>query len=78
MEQNSIKFLESRGYRVERCIDDEERYRLMRGEEIILDDSACEDYYGDKETVADFASYVKEYVQPEEQKKNRNGLTGNN
>lgn len=66
----AINFLGSRGYDVVRCIDPEdERYRLMRGEEIILDDSACEDYYGDKETVAEiFAQYVKEYVQPEEQK----------
>ena len=66
---NTIQFLASRGYNVERCINSEdERYRLMRGEEVILDDSACEDYYGDKETVADvFAEYVKEYDLPEEQ-----------
>lgn len=70
MKQSAIKYLESRGYSVERCINPEDkRYRLMRGEEIIIDDSACEDYYGDEETVAEiFAAYVKEYVQPEEQK----------
>lgn len=66
---NTIQFLESRGYSVERCIDDEdERYRLMRGEEIILDDSACEDYYGSRDDVADiFAEYVRENTLPEEQ-----------
>lgn len=67
---NTIQFLESRGYSVERCIDPEdERYRLVRGEVVILDDSACEDYYGDKETVADvFAEYVKEYDLPGERR----------
>lgn len=61
---NSIPLLESRGYSVERCLDPEyERYRLMRGEEIILDDSTCEDYYGSRDDVADvFAEYVREYV----------------
>lgn len=65
----SINFLESRGYDVVKCINpEEERYMLMRGTEVIIDDSACEDYYGDKETVAEiFASYVREYVLPEEQ-----------
>lgn len=65
----TIQFLKSRGYNVERCIDPEERYRLVRGEEVILDDSACEDYYGDKETVAEvFAEYVKEYDLPGERR----------
>lgn len=65
----AINFLESRGYDVVRCIaSEDERYMLMRGDQIIIDDSACEDYYGDKETVAEiFASYVREYVLPEEQ-----------
>lgn len=70
MNTPSLDFLESRGYSVERCINPEdERYRLMRGEDIILDDSACEDYYGTQDEVAEaFASYVRECVQPEEQK----------
>lgn len=59
---NAIQFLRSRGYSVERCLDPEdERYRLMCGEEIVLDDSACEDYYGTVDEVAEvFAEHVKE------------------
>ena len=65
----TIDFLAKRGYRIERCIDNDERYRLMRGEEIILDDSACEDFYGTQDEVAEvFALYVKDNVQPEEQR----------
>lgn len=68
MKQKNFEWLKSRGYVIIRCIDNEERYRLMRGDEIVLDDSACEDYYGDKETVTEvFAEYVREYVLPEEQ-----------
>lgn len=64
----TLDFLEKRGYTVERCLDPEdERYRLMRGNEIILDDSACLDYYGSMDDVAEyFAEYVREYVMPGE------------
>lgn len=68
MVKTNLQFLERRGYEVVRCLDlEDERYRLLRGEEIILDDSACEDYYGDKESVAGiFAEYVKDKVLSEE------------
>lgn len=68
MAKNKLHFLEDRGYEVVKCLDlEDERYRLLRGEEIILDDSANEDYYGDKESVAEiFAEYVKNEVLPEE------------
>ena len=37
-------------------------WRLMKGEEVILDDSACEDLNVDRETAeAFFCEYLKEY-----------------
>lgn len=48
------------GYTVEQSISD--YWRLMKDGEVILDDSACEDFY-DKETAeAFFEEYLKEYM----------------
>lgn len=41
-------------------------WMLLRGDETILDDSACEDYYGDAEMVKSvFEGYVSEYYTDE-------------
>lgn len=59
--------LERKGYELVRCIDTEERYRLTRGGEIIFDDSANEDFYGDEDTVANiFWEMLKETNEKEE------------
>lgn len=58
MTTNSI--LTENGYTVEQTISG--YYRLMRGENIILDDSACEDYYDEDTATAMFTSYLKEYA----------------
>lgn len=51
------------GYKftVESSIDDDNCYRLMYGDAVVLDDTAYEDFYGDIDTVADImAEMVKE------------------
>lgn len=55
MKTNSI--LTENGYTVEQAFSG--YYRLMRGENVILDDSACEDYYCEKE---DAESIFEEYL----------------
>lgn len=41
-------------------------WMLMRDDERIIDDSACEDYYGDAEMVASiFKSFIEEYYTDE-------------
>lgn len=48
-------------FSVEPTISDENCYRLMYGGITVLDDTACEDFYGDINTVADvMAEYVRE------------------
>ena len=52
--------IEDNGYSVEQSITG--YWRLMKGEEVILDDPACEDLNGDRETAeAFFCEYLKEY-----------------
>lgn len=40
-------------FMVESMVDDENCYRLMYRDTVVLDDTACGDYYGDIEQVAD-------------------------
>lgn len=48
-------------FSVESTLGDENCYRLMYGGITVLDDTACEDFYGDIDAVADvMAEYAKE------------------
>lgn len=48
-------------FTVEPTLGDDNCYRLMHGGVVVLDDTACNDYYGDIDTVADaMAEYVRE------------------
>lgn len=48
-------------FQVMPTLEDDNSYRLCYGGAIVLDDSACEDFYGDIDTVADImAAYIQE------------------
>lgn len=62
-----------KGYYIERSISG--YYRLMLDGEPVFDDSAAEELNEDRETVeAFFASYLLEYVVPEDKKTVKNGI----
>lgn len=44
------------GYSVEITLGD--YYRLLKGEDIVIDDSACEDYYSCETAIPSFISYL--------------------
>lgn len=62
-----------KGYYIERSISG--YYRLMLDGEPVFDDSAAEELNEDRETAeAFFASYLLEYVVPEDKKTVKNGI----
>lgn len=65
LDEDRVEFLaEKKPWRMERKIGGD--WMLLRGDETILDDPACEDYYGDAETVmAVFKSFIDEYYADE-------------
>lgn len=56
------ELLENMGYEIVPSIGDPNCYRLLKGDKLIFDDTACEDVYGDVEDVASFfLDYVIDY-----------------
>lgn len=53
--------LEKKGYEIDKDLIDDDLYRLLRNDNIVFDDSAYEDFYGEEEEVAQvFVSMLAE------------------
>lgn len=69
---NSVAAATGKNFTIEQSISG--YYRLMLGEEPVIDDSACEDLNDDYETAeAYFKNYLLEYEVPEDKKELKGG-----